>query len=194
MIAAVQGRLEAVGPDHAVVSLGGISLRVQVPASTLSELGSVGEEVKLHTHLYVREDHLALYGFLTPDELRLFELLLSVSGIGPRGALSLLSALPPDALQAAISNENVDALCRIPGVGRKTAGRIVLELKGKVRTAATEPALAARSADAEILTALTSLGYSTAEAQAALSSIQAAPDTSLEDRLLLALRFFAQRS
>jgi len=175
-----------------VIGLGGISLRVQVPASAVAELGRPGGEVRLYTHLYVREDNLALYGFLRPEELSLFELLLTVSGIGPRAALALLSALPPDRLRAAIGGEDIDTLCRVPGIGRKTAGRLVLELKGKL--AASAAGSPGREPDSEVISALTALGYSTAEAQLAVSSIKPSPDATLEDRILLALRYFTQRS
>lgn len=175
-----------------MIGLGGISLRVQVPASAVAELGRPGGEVRLYTHLYVREDHLALYGFLRPEELSLFELLLTVSGIGPRAALALLSALPPDRLRAAIGGEDIDTLCRVPGIGRKTAGRLVLELKGKL--AASAAGSPGREPDSEVISALTALGYSTAEAQLAVSSIKPSPDATLEDRILLALRYFTQRS
>jgi len=190
----VRGHLEAWGADHVVIGIGGVSLRVHVPASALASLGSVGGEVSLHTHLYVREDHLALFGFPSAEELSLFELLLTVSGIGPRAALSLLSALPPESLRAAISSDNTDMLTKVPGIGRKTAARIILDLKGKVKPPVSEPSQGPLGVDSEVMAALAGLGYSAAEAQMAVASVQPGTELSLEDRILLALRFFAQRS
>ena len=121
MIVGLEGKLAVVAPDHIVLNVGGVFYKVSMPASSISTLGKVGKSVKVHTHLYVREDQLALYG--TPDErqLRLFESLLSVSGIGPKAALSILSALPPDSLESALASGNVDLLTRIPGIGRDRA-------------------------------------------------------------------------
>ena len=133
MITAVKGTLEAIGPDWAVVSLGGVSLKVSVPSSALEALGSPGDRVSLFTHLQVRQDGVALFGFPTTEARDLFELLQGVSGVGPRQALSLLSVMTPETLVSAVSSGDIDMFERAPGVGKKTASRIVLELKGKLQ-------------------------------------------------------------
>jgi Holliday junction DNA helicase RuvA len=125
MIAAVRGVLEGRGADHALVAIGGIVLRIASSMTTLRDLGEVGAPVTLHTYLHVREDALQLYGFKTLEELRLFETLLGVTGIGTRLALSILSFASPDQIQAAIVTEDADLLSKVPGVGKRTAARII---------------------------------------------------------------------
>jgi len=190
MIATVEGRILARGTDSLVVGLGGLGIKVFVPADVLST-ARPGDEIFLHTYLHVRETELALYGFAGDQELALFHLLLGVSGIGPKSALSILSAMPVDALHLAISQEQPGVLARVPGVGKKTAEKIVLELKDKIKTpAGVSPELAALSeADGEVIDALTALGYSIVEAQRA---VQALPRdvTDVEERLRLALVSF----
>lgn len=193
MIASVRGTLEARSADAVVVAVGGFSLRLLVPASTLARLGPVGETVCLQTHLYVREDNLALYGFATAEELQLFELLLTVTGVGPRLALALLSGAPVDTLRLAIGTGNADLLTGIPGIGKKLAGRIVLELKGRVDVRGVPaPAVAAATADAEVLAALTGLGYSVADAQSAIQTLPADQSLTVEEKIVLALRHFSR--
>jgi Holliday junction DNA helicase RuvA len=190
MIARLRGKLEGRGESYVIVHVGGIGFRVRVPTSLLDQLGDVGSPVDLFTHLHVRENELALYGFATEDELALFEQLLTVSGIGPRAALGILSALSPDTLRLAIAQGQVDVLTRVPGIGKKTAQRLVLDLKGKLDLAALmAEAPALTPADAEVIAALTGLGYSVAEAQAAFRSL---PDREmdLEEKIRLALRYF----
>lgn len=194
MISSVKGILQKRSTEFVVVEVGGVGFKVHVPASTLSVLGGVGDPVALHTHLHLREDNLALYGFATEDELSTFELLLNVSGVGPRAALSILSATSVDSLRLAIASGNVEMLTRIPGIGAKTAGRIVLELKGKIdvtslRTADSEAAVD----DSDVLAALINLGYSPAEAQAAIRSCPRDGKSTVEDRIVAALRYFANR-
>ena len=194
MIASVRGQVQARGADSVVVDVGGIGLRLLVPASTLARLGGVGDEVSLQTHLYVREDNLSLYGFATAEERELFELLMTVSGVGPRLGLALLSGAPVDSLRVAIATGNADTLTGIPGIGRKLAARIVLELKGKVdaRGAMAAPALAGAAADSEVLAALTGLGYSAADALRAIQSLPQGENLSVEERIVLALRQFTR--
>ena len=131
MIRSVRGALEAVGPGWAIVNVGGVGLQVFVPAPALTTLGPVGSQVSLHTYLAVREGDLTLYGFPSTDALRLFELFLDVSGVGPRHALGLLSAMSPEALGRAIVTEDIRTLASAPGVGKKTAARIILEVRGQ---------------------------------------------------------------
>lgn len=189
MLAAIQGKIEALGTDFAIVKVGGMSFQVFVPTSTLSKMGRRGEEIKLHTHLHLREDNIALYGFASPEELALFKSLIGVSGIGPKLALSLLSAMNAGQLTQAISTGNIARLTQVPGIGKKTASRLVLELKGKLVGGEGEviPFLA-EGENAEAVAALTSLGYSVAEAAKALSALPVGKELSLEEKVRLALQ------
>ncbi len=194
MIAAVTGILEGRSPDSVVINVGGVSLAVFVPATTGRAIGEIGDRVVLYTHLHVREDVLALYGFAHAAERDFFERLLTVSGVGPKAALALLSALPLADLEAAIARGDVEHLTRIPGIGPKTAARLMLELKGKLdlSRALAAPGSAART-NAEVLAALTNLGYPLAAAQEAIQSLPPDPSLSSEERIRLALRYFARR-
>jgi Holliday junction DNA helicase RuvA len=194
MIARLQGKLEAIALDSVIVNVNGVGFQVFLPTSTLSTVGNVGKEVKLYTHLHVREDILALYGFGSADELRLFEILTAVSGIGPKLGLSLLSAMNTDQLTMAIATGNADLLTTVPGVGKKIAARIVLELKDKIgsgwiTTAITEVA----QENTDVLGALISLGYSAAEASRAVASLPKTKGLSLEEKIKLALQYFGNK-
>jgi Holliday junction DNA helicase RuvA len=194
MIVAVEGILENRGLDSAVVKVGPLSLLVYVPGSTLSRLGAVGNKVHLHTHLYVREDNISIYGFASADELALFQNLISVSGIGPKAALAFLSTLNVEQLASAIVSGNVDLLTQVPGIGKKIAGRVVLELKGKLEkgwSGVITPALTPE--DADVVAALTTLGYSLKEATQAVASLPNAEELDLEEKVKLALRQLSAR-
>jgi Holliday junction DNA helicase RuvA len=194
MIASIRGSLLFVGLDHAVVETGGVGFMVYAPRNVLGALGEIGSEVRLYTHLHIREDLLALYGFGSPDQRHLFETLLSVSGIGPKVALSLLSSAPADELRTTIAAGDTARLARVPGIGKKTAERLVLELRGKLdikglpAAAGATPALMA--VNAELAEMLVGLGFSAAEASAAIASLPADAPATIEDRLRLALRYF----
>lgn len=190
MIDFVRGTLEHTGPDFAVVQVGGVGLRVYVPAGTLAALPAPGSAVQLHTSLYVREEVLALYGFAEAGELALFELLLTVSGVGPRLALAILSTAPPERLAQEIANGEDTLLLRVPGVGRRTAARLILELKNKVDAVP----LPVGQDDGELLEALAALGYSAVEAQMAVRALPRDESLSLEDQLRLALAELAPQS
>ncbi len=193
MIASVRGRIQARGTDSVIVDVGGIGLRVLVPASTLARLGGIGESASLQTYLYVREDNLSLYGFSTAEERELFELLMTVSGVGPRLALALLSGASVDSLRVAIATGNADALTGIPGIGKKLAARLVLELKGKIEArGGAAPAMVGATGDAEVLAALTGLGYSAADAQRAIQSLPKGESLSVEEKIVLALQHFTR--
>jgi Holliday junction DNA helicase RuvA len=194
VIAGVRGTLEATGVDWVVLAVGGFSVRVSVPASTLTRLPPVGQPVHLLTYLYLREDQIALYGFGTPEERELFEQLIGVTGVGPRLALAILSAASSDVLRQAIASESVETLTRVPGIGRKLASRLILELRGKLAAPVngTAPATA-RPIEADVLEALVGLGYSPADAQAALRSLPPDRTLDLEEQIRLALRYFAKR-
>ncbi len=192
MIVALEGILESRGIDSAVVKVGPLSLQVHVPGSSVSRLGNVGDRVYLHTHLYLREDNIAVYGFASADELVLFQNLISVSGIGPKAALTFLSTLSVEQVASAIISGNVDLLTQVPGIGKKIAGRVVLELKGKLEKGwegAVTPALAQE--DADVVAALTNLGYSLREATQAVASLPNSPELDLEEKVKLALRQLA---
>lgn len=189
MIAGLKGRIEAALPDALLVDVNGVVFRVNTSSATLGDVGAAGDDVRLHTHLFVREDQLTLYGFATDVELRLFETLIGVTGVGPKLACAILGKVGPEALGAAIAQENADLLATVPGVGKKTAARLILELRGKL-VPGDLPAAAAVPvpADAEVLAALRSLGYTTAEATGAVARLPRDPDMAVEDRVVAALR------
>jgi Holliday junction DNA helicase RuvA len=190
VIVNVRGILEAVGPDWVHVQVGGVTLQVFVPASSIGELGPLGEQVNLHTQLRVRDEAPILYGFTTPASSEMFQLLNGVSGVGPRLALALLSGLSAARLQQAIASADVATLSSAPGVGRRTASRIVLDLKGKVEVEEAGAIASQTNDDIEVIAALTALGYSTNEATRAVSNLERGPDLTLEDRVRLALQQF----
>lgn len=191
MIAGLHGTLESLGSDWAIINVGGISFQVYMPTSTMSTLGAIGKKVKLFTHLQLREDIAILYGFATADELRLFQTLTSVSGIGPKLALAMLSAMHVEQLTMAIATGSTDLLTTVPGIGNKTANRIILELKDKISAGwITTPALQIAQENTDVLAALTSLGYSIAEATRAVSTLPSSSDLSLEEKIKLALQYF----
>ena len=188
MIAGLRGVLEATGPDWVHLQVGGITLQVYVPATAINELGALGSPVHLYTHLRIRDDQLVLYGFPTPAARELFLLLLGVSGIGPRHSLALLSSLGVARLHQAIENGDVAALDVAPGVGRRTASRVVLELKGKLELGQETAVPGQASTDSQVIEALTALGYSATEARRAVNNLDRSPELTVEDRIRLALQ------
>jgi Holliday junction DNA helicase RuvA len=191
VIASLYGKLQSLSSEWAIIDVGGIGFQVFMPTSTLSTLGAIGNYVKLYTHLHLREDNIALYGFTSADELRLFETITTVSGIGPKLALAMLSTLSVEQIIMAIATASADVLAMTPGVGKKTASRIILELKetigaGWVITPTTQ--LAQENSD--VLAALTALGYSNAEATRAVATLPPSPKLSLEEKIKLALQYF----
>jgi Holliday junction DNA helicase RuvA len=191
MLASLSGKVASTGEDFVVIKAGGVGFHVSVPQTVLDSLPGPGMEVTVHTHLHVRENDLALYGFGSREDLALFRLLLGVSGIGPKVALSLLSFLPRDRLQAAIAQEDVAMLARVPGIGPKTAKKLVFDLKDKIAAEIMpgEPQPVLTEADADLIAALTSLGYSVSEAQEAIRSLPREA-LELEERVRLALVYF----
>ena len=191
MIASLQGKLESLGSEWAVINVGGIGFQVYMPTSTLSTLSTIGEEVKLYTHLYLKEDNATLYGFGSADELGLFQTLITVSGLGPKLALAMLSAMTVEKLTMAIATGSTDLLTVIPGIGKKVANRLVLELKDKIGAAwITTPAAALAQENADVVAALTSLGYSVSEANRAVATLPPSSDLSLEEKIKVALEYF----
>jgi Holliday junction DNA helicase RuvA len=174
MIAHLRGKLLAKHPNQVVVETGGVGYEVNISVPTFSELPANGSEVALHIHTHVREDLIALYGFLRPAEKQLFEKLMTVSGIGAKLAITILSGMAADEMAGAIRGNDVARLTRIPGIGKKTAERMVLELRDKLPAAAgtsmpTVPAISATEED--VLSALVNLGYQRAAAEKALASV-----------------------
>ena len=194
MIASLHGKLESLGSDGVIINVGGIGFRVYMSTSTLSTLGAIGEEVKLHTYLHLREDNVTLYGFASTDELGLFQNLISVSGLGPRLALAMLSSMNIERLTMAIATSGVDLLTEVPGIGKKMANRLILELKEKIGAGwITTPAVQLAKENAEVLAALTSLGYSVSEATRTVASLPPDSKLSLEDKVKLALAYFTAK-
>ncbi len=193
MIVGVHGVLETTGPDWVNIRVGGVTLQVSVPANSVSGMGAIGSQVALHTHLRIRDEQPVLYGFTDAAALGLFSMLTGVSGVGPRLALALLSSLDPARLQTAIATGDVAALSTAPGVGNRTASRIILDLKGKVDAFGFLDAGPAGDADGQVIAALTALGYSTAEARAAAGTPAVAAETEVDDRIRVALQQFATR-
>mgnify|MGYP001164493808 FL=1 len=201
MYAYIKGTLEETGEDYIVVEAGGIGYQIFTAGQTFQYLPSVGEELKVYTYLHVREDAMILFGFLTKDDLFVFKLLLGVSGIGPKGALAILSVMTTDDLRFAVLGDDAKAIAKAPGVGAKTAQRLILELKDKLSLEdAFEQKLAknehpvenkAKGAKNEAVQALVALGYSSSEALKALNGIEITDDTDVEDILKAALKNMA---
>ncbi len=193
MISTLEGTLEYRGADSVIINVGGIGFQAYVPGSTLSQLGAIGDKLSLYTHLHLREDNISLYGFASEKELALFKNFISISGIGPKAALSLLSALAPEQLAMAITSGNVDIISQVPGIGKKTANRLVIELRSKLEKEWKEAALPLAPENADAVTALTSLGYSLREATQAVSTLPDSTELSLEEKVKLALQQLAER-
>lgn len=190
MIVGVRGILVAVGPDWVHIQVGGVSLQVFVPSTAIGELGSIGDAVSLHTQLRMQNEQPVLYGFNTQNSMELFGMLNSVSGIGPRLSLALLSSLGVARIYEAISAEDVAALSDAPGVGRRTAGRIVLELKGKLADHQLESVPSQSGDDGDVVAALTALGYSPSEARQAVNNLDRSSELTVDERIRLALQQF----
>ena len=191
MIASLTGHVAEKDDNSIVIQIGGFGLQVRVPAGIRDEV-QVGQTVTLHTFLVVRETELTLYGFPTKEEREFFILLLGVSGVGPRLALAALSTLTPDAIRRAVFNEQADVFSQVPGVGKTTAGKILLHLKNKIKDVeGLELVAVLDDVGAEVLAALTALGYSVVEAQAALQSIPRDAPNDVEERLRIALGYFS---
>ncbi len=192
MIAFLKGRLQASSPSGLILDVRGVGYRVQVPLSTFYEIERSGEsELALHIHTHVREDAIELYGFWTEREKQLFEKLIAVSGIGPKLARVILSGMAPDDLLTALSTGDTPQLVTIPGIGKKTAQRMVLELKDRVQELAAElpERRATDGGDEDLVTALVNLGYRENQARRAVAETQKEhPDAAVHDLLRHALK------
>ena len=197
MIAALRGVLEGKTLSAALVRVGGVTFLVHTPVTTLGQLGGIGEEVTLHTSLYLRQDEIALYGFAGTEDRQLFETLLGVTGVGPRMGLAILSSMNAEAFRQAVVNGDEQRLTLIPGVGKKLAGRLVLELREKfskgmapVAVGVPMPLGVART---EVIEALTGLGYNAATALAAYNKLPPEMSSaSLEEQIMAVLRYLAK--
>ena len=193
MIASLRGKLESLGVDWAVIDVSGVGYQVYLPTSTMSIIGSAGDEVFLQTHLVMREDSVTLYGFATSGELELFQILISVSGLGPRLGLAVLSSMSVEQVATAIAAGSADILTAVPGIGKKMAERLILELKDKIAAGLLiSPTVEISDDYAEVVTALTSLGYTVAEASQAATSLPSS-ELPLEEKIRLALQYFSTR-
>lgn len=191
MIALLRGTVEFRGDNGIIIDVNGVGYYVHLPSPVLNSVGREGSNVVLYTYQHVRENELSLYGFSSLDQRELFQQLLTVSGIGPRVAIGLLSTLAPDRLRLAIAEGNTAVLTSAPGVGKRTAERLILDLKDKIELGELVPAGEFGPADTEVLSALESLGYSRSEAQEAVRHLPDG-DLSLEEKITEALRYFAQ--
>jgi Holliday junction DNA helicase RuvA len=189
MISTLKGTVIDKGENFLVVETGGLGFKIHLPAPLLERWGAMGRQVQLFTHLHLRENEVSLYGFEIKSELTFFQALLGVSGIGPKVALGALSGANVDALRSAIAAGDSDYLTQLPGIGKKTAQRIILDLRGKLEVEELVPAPALSSVDEDVLAALLSMGYNESETRAALASLPQ-EEMPVEERLLLALRYF----
>ncbi len=199
MFAYIKGTLEIKGNDYVVIDVNGVGYKIFAPLSTIERLGEIGSTVKVHTHYYVREDNISLYGFYSLEELRMFELLIGVSGVGAKSANAILANITPSRFALAVITNDIKELTKLPGIGAKSAQRIILELKDKLKS---EEAIAesdfelqiASSKDSnssEAVAALQVLGYPVKEATKAVSSVNA-DGLSVEDIIKRALLYFTK--
>lgn len=200
MIAFIQGELCDAGQDTIVVACHGIGYEIQIPVSVAQVLPDPGNVVKIYTYTYVREDALGLFGFLTQDDLKIFKLLITVNGVGPKAALAILSAMTADELRFAILAEDAKAIAKAPGIGPKTAKRMIIELKDKLNLESmieghgdtemslSNPGDAAANVRDEVIMALTALGYGNTEAVRAVRAVSGADEMDSETLLKQALK------
>lgn len=192
MIASLAGTVQKIESGSLILHVGGVGIRVYVPRTVLEDVGGVGRRMTLHTHLLVREDGLTLYGFENEEDLQLFEVLLGVNGVGPKVALSILGTLSPELLKSAIMREETAVLQRVPGIGKKTAERIMFHLRDKLDLGSPTTTLPLVSdVDADVIDILTGLGFSIVEAQAALQHVPREV-TAIDERVQAALQYLDQ--
>lgn len=192
MIGRLQGKLIEKAPPQILIDVNGVGYEVDVPMSTFCNLPTEGQPLTLLTHMVVREDAQLLYGFATASERQAFRALIRISGIGPRIALAVLSGMSPNDLADAVEQNNIGLLTRVPGIGKKTAERLVLELKGKLNGSAfaSTPGATASDVHNDIVSALLALGYSEREAQSAVHQLP--PDVTVNDGIRLTLKALAR--
>ena len=199
MISYIRGELITIEEDKVILDVNGVGFGIYMPAQALGLLPSVGEEVRLHTYMNVREDAIQLYGFLTRDDLKVFKLVIGVSGIGPKGGLSILSQMSPDDLRFAVMANDAKTIAKAPGIGKKTAEKLIIELKDKLDiedvlnrdvedVSAVSSVSASNEVQAEAIQALVALGYGSTEATRAVKKVSINEDTTVEDLLKVALK------
>lgn len=198
MYSYIKGELVEIFEDSIVVENNGIGYNIRIPGSIIDSLEGLGQEVKIYTYTYIREDAMLLYGFLTRDDLHIFKLLLGVSGIGPKGALAILSVMTPDDLRFAVLADDDKTIAKAPGIGKKTAQRLIIELKDRLSLAEAYAKGIVQEAAAqgsvkgtvrqEAVEALVALGYSSAEAMKAVNGVEISEDTTVEEVLKISLR------
>lgn len=202
MISYIKGELAEITENGIVVECNQIGYEINVPLSVMNELPNTGDEVKIYTYLYVREDALKLYGFLTRDDLLIFKLLITVNGIGPKGALGILSTITPDDLRFAVLADDVKTISKAPGIGKKTAGKLILELKDKLKledafdtklekNEAIQTNTSSSDIRNEAIMALTALGYSSGDAMKAVRKVTITEGMEVEEVLKSSLKFIS---
>lgn len=198
MFAYVKGNLEQKTNTYVVIDVGGIGYKIFMATKAIEDLGEIGNIVKVHTHYYVREDNISLYGFNTNEELRMFELLLQVSGIGAKSAIAMLSEISPSSFALAVISDDISQLVKIPGIGKKTAARIILELKDKLKTEETitkteevKLSIASEEETSEAIAALQVLGYTRKEIEKVFEKIDT-KNLELEEIIKQALKYLAR--
>ena len=190
MIASLQGKVASTARDHVVLVTGGVGYKVFVPFPTLERIDTAGETF-LHTVLIVREDSMTLFGFGTTTEREIFEILLSVNGVGPKLALAILSTLSIDSLRNAVISERAEILTRVPGIGKKTAQKMLIELKDKMKLGLDAgPVAMFEDINSDVMDALVALGYSIVEAQTAIQALPKDAPQDVEERIRMALQYF----
>ncbi|MGN1270915.1 MAG: Holliday junction branch migration protein RuvA [Clostridia bacterium] len=198
MFAYIKGNLEQKSNNYVVIDVGGVGYKIFMATNSIEKLGEIGEIVKVYTHYYVREDNISLYGFNTNEELRMFELLLQVSGIGAKSAIAMLSEISPSSFALAIISDDISKLVKIPGIGKKTAARIVLELKDKLKTEETitknkeiKLSISNEEETSEAVAALQVLGYTKREIEKALEKVDT-KNLQLEEIIKEGLKYLAR--
>lgn len=199
MISYIRGELISIEEEKVILDVNGVGFGIFMPAQSMNLLPSIGEEVKLHTYMNVREDAIQLFGFLTKDDLKVFKLVIGVSGIGPKGGLSILSHLSPDELRFAVMSHDAKAISGAPGIGKKTAEKLIIELKDKLNmddvlerisdTSDTTVIHGSNQILTEAVQALVALGYGNAEALRAVKKVEAQEDATVEEILKQALKY-----
>jgi Holliday junction DNA helicase RuvA len=199
MISYVRGELVAIEDDKVILDVNGVGFGIYMPAQSMTLLPTIGEEVRLHTYMNVREDAMQLFGFLTRDDLNVFKLVIGVSGIGPKGGLNILSQLSPDDLRFAVMANDAKTIAATPGIGKKTAEKLIIELKDKLsiedvlnktveQDATTPTTNASNEIQAEAVQALVALGYGSTESMKAVKKVPLEEGTTVEEVLKLALK------
>lgn len=188
MIAGLIGRVHRLTGDAVLLNVQGVVYQVVTSGRTIADIGKAGDEVELHTHVVVREDAQTLYGFLTVNELAWFQTLINVNGIGPRLACAVLTRFTPEALLDAITREEVALLSTVPGIGKRTASRILLDLRGKLPQDSEGAVTPVAPGQTDVIAALQALGYTTSEAHAAIAQLPSDPGVPVEQQVLNALR------